>query len=72
MGRIFQNVDEPEKPPADSGYAHIDDIVNEGERVNSLGRHSVGEIGVVGGKRVRITAIYKNGKFEYVLLTNTR
>jgi hypothetical protein len=40
-----------------------------GEKVNELGGRKVGDIGVVRGQRVRITAIYKNGKFDYEPVT---
>ncbi|MGC2182254.1 MAG: hypothetical protein WA637_03130, partial [Terriglobales bacterium] len=36
-----------------------------GEKVNELGGRKVGDVGVVRGQRVKITAIYKNGKFDY-------
>jgi len=36
-----------------------------GEKVNELGGRKVGDVGVVRGQRVRITNIYKNGKFDY-------
>jgi hypothetical protein len=35
------------------------------EKVNELGGRKVGDVGVVRGQRVRITNIYKNGKFDY-------
>jgi hypothetical protein len=69
------------QPSPPSGRAHIDDIVDEtggaanretGEKVNELRGRRVGDIGVVRGERVRITAIYKNGKFDYEFLTSTR
>ena len=43
-----------------------------GEKVSELGGRRVGDIGVVRGQRVRITAIYKNGKFDYEFLASTR
>jgi hypothetical protein len=36
-----------------------------GEKVNELGGRKVGDVGVVRGQRVKITNIYKNGKFDY-------
>ena len=51
------------------GTAHVDDIVEE---VNELAGRKVGDVGVVHGQRVRITAIYKNGNFDYELLSGTR
>lgn len=42
------------------------------EKVAELGGHRVGDIGVIRGQRVRIMAIYKNGKFDYELLASTR
>jgi hypothetical protein len=41
----------------------------EAEKVNELGGHKVGDVGVVRGQRVRITNIYKNGKFDYEPVT---
>ncbi len=39
------------------------------EKVNELGGRKVGDVGVVRGQRVRITNIYKNGKFDYEPVT---
>lgn len=72
---------ESPQPSQSSGRAHIDDIVDgtsgaanreTGEKVNELSGRRVGDIGVVRGQRVRITAIYKNGKVDYEFLTGTR
>lgn len=40
-----------------------------GEKVNELGGRKVGDVGVVRGQRVKITNIYKNGKFDYEPVT---
>lgn len=39
------------------------------EKVNELGGRKVGDVGVVRGQRVKITNIYKNGKFDYEPVT---
>jgi hypothetical protein len=53
---------------ASQGKAHIDNTApnpTAAEKVNELGGRKVGDVGVVRGQRVRITNIYKNGKFDY-------
>ena len=60
---------EPAQPAPGHGTAHVDDIVEE---VNELAGRKVGDVGVVHGQKVRITAIYKNGNFDYELLGGAR
>jgi hypothetical protein len=53
---------------ASQGKAHADNTApnpTAAEKVNELGGRKVGDVGVVRGQRVRITNIYKNGKFDY-------
>ncbi len=57
---------------ASQGKAHMDNSApnpTAAEKVNELGGRKVGDVGVVRGQRVRITNIYKSGKFDYEPVT---
>jgi len=70
----IDDIVEAERSSIPNGSKSSRDVPNReaGERVNDLGGRCVGDIGVVHGQRVRITAIYRNGKFDYEFLARTR